>query len=94
MNNLNEYKNLKGKKFNSLEELKELGLYIIDEDEIVVENNIEEKCKERGMSISDLAKLTGLSRQNINAVTKNKMKPGIDFALKCSYVLNVPVEDI
>lgn len=81
-------------KIKSLEELKDRGLYIIEEDDIVVENNIEEMCKEKKILISDLAKLTGLSRQNINAVTKNKMKPGIDFALKCSFVLGVPVEEI
>lgn len=94
MNNQLEIKDLKNRRFKNIEELKKLGLYIIEEDEIVVENNIERMCKEKGMSISDLAKLTGLSRQNINAVTKNKMKPGIDFSLKCSYVLGVPVEDI
>lgn len=81
-------------KIKDLEELKLRGLYIIEEDELVVGNNIEKVCKEKNISISNLARITGLSRQNINAVTKNKMKPGIDFALKCSYVLDVPVEEL
>ena len=81
-------------KIKSLDELNKKGLYIIEDDNVVVENNIEKICKERGLLISDLARITGISRQNINAVTKNKMKPGIDFALKCSYVLGLPVEEI
>ncbi|WCK57723.1 helix-turn-helix transcriptional regulator (plasmid) [Aneurinibacillus sp. Ricciae_BoGa-3] len=79
---------------NSLEELKQRGLYIIDEDEVTVENHIMEKLQEKGLLVSDLAKLTGLSRQNINAVVKNKMKPGVDFALKVSYVLGLTVEEL
>jgi SPX domain protein involved in polyphosphate accumulation len=64
-------------KINSLSELKEKGLCIIDEDEPTVENHIMQILKEKGLLVSDLAKLTGISRQNINAVVKNKMKPGV-----------------
>lgn len=81
-------------KIKSLEELKKKGLYIIDEDEITVENHIMKILKEKGLLVSDLAKLTGISRQNINAVVKYKMKPGVDFAIKVSYVLGIPVEEL
>lgn len=81
-------------KINSLEELKTKGLSIIDEDETIVENRIMEKLQEKNLLVSDLAKLTGIARQNINVVVKHKMKPGIDFAIKVAYVLDVPVEEL
>lgn len=81
-------------KIKGLDELRERGLCIIDENETTVENHILKLLKERGLVLSDLAKLTGIPRQNISAVVKNKMKPGIDFALKVSYVLGVPVEEV
>ncbi|WP_180953936.1 helix-turn-helix transcriptional regulator [Bacillus sp. M6-12] len=81
-------------KIKSLAELKQKGLCIIDEDETTVENHIMTILKEKGLLVSDLAKLTGISRQNINAVVKNKMKPGVDFALKVSHVLGISVEEL
>lgn len=81
-------------KIDSLAELKQKGLCIIDEDEATVENHIMTILKEKGLLVSDLAKLTGISRQNINAVVKNKMKPGVDFALKVSHVLGIFVEEL
>lgn len=81
------------KKIHSLDELKAKGLCIMDGDE-TVEISILDLLKEKGLLISDLSKVTGISRQNINAVVKNKMKPGVDFALKVAYVLGVKVEDL
>lgn len=81
-------------KINDLSELKNRGLYIIDDDEITVKTRIPQVLKEKGLIASDLAKLTGISRQNINAVVKNNMKPGIDFALKTSFVLGKSVEEL
>jgi DNA-binding XRE family transcriptional regulator len=81
-------------KISSLAELKEKGLCIIEEDETTVENHIMHILQEKGLLVSDLAKLTGISRQNINAVVKNKMKPGVDFALKVSHVLGISVEEL
>lgn len=77
----------------SLSELYEQGLFIIDEG-VTVENRIMEILEEKQLRVSDLAKLTGISQQNITQVIKKKMKPGIDFALKVSYVLSVPVEEL
>ncbi|MDF2879480.1 MAG: hypothetical protein K0R54_37 [Clostridiaceae bacterium] len=81
-------------KIESLSYLTDMGLNIIDEDELVVSNKIMDILNEKELRVSHLAELTGIPRQNINAVVKNKMKPGIDFALKVSYVLNIPVEDL
>lgn len=81
-------------KINTLSELKEQGLCVFDDEEITLDNNLATILKKKELSPSDLAKITGISRQNINAVIKNKMKPGVDFALKVSYVLDVPIEEI
>ncbi|WPS85459.1 helix-turn-helix transcriptional regulator (plasmid) [Brevibacillus halotolerans] len=81
-------------KIKNLAELKEKGLYIIEDDEIVVETLLPQVLKEKGLLISDLAKLTGISRQNITAVARNTMKPGIDFVLKVSYVLGEPIDKL
>ena len=81
-------------KIKDLEELKDKELYII-EDSTVVENNILKIIKEKGITLSDLSKITGISRQNINSILKSSnKKPGIDFCLKVSYVLNMPVEQL
>lgn len=81
-------------KISNIKELENRGLYIIEDDVIVVNNNIIKILKEKELLISDLAKLTGISRQNINAVVKNKLKPGVDFALKVSHVLGITVEEL
>lgn len=80
-------------KLESLEELNEKG-YIIISDEPVITNKIAEILEEKELYPVDLSKMTGISRQNINAVMKGKMKPGIDFALKIAYVLDRKVEEI
>lgn len=66
-------------------------IIFLNEEEIEISNNLSDVLKDRGLNTSDLAKLTGISRQNINAVLHGKMKPGIDFALKVAHVLNMPV---
>jgi len=81
-------------RINELSELREKGLCIIEDDMITVKNNILTILDQKDLLISDLAKLTGISRQNINAVVRNKMKPGIDFVLKVSFVLGVPAEKL
>lgn len=80
-------------KLNNIDQITEMG-FIFLEDDMPVTIRIDEVLKERGLSPADLSKMTGISRQNINSVMKGKMKPGIDFALKVSYVLDLPVENI
>lgn len=41
-----------------------------------------------------LCKKTGITRQTMNVVLNGKMKPGVDFALKVSKVLQIPVEEL
>lgn len=83
------------KRLKDLSDLKEWGLCIIGDEEATVENKLQAILKEKGLLISDLSKLTGISRQNINAVIRNKMKPSIEFVLKVSFVLGLKnVDDI
>lgn len=81
-------------KINSLDELKEKGYVILSDDDVVVPNRIAEVLEEKGLTPPDLVKMTGISRQSINAVMKGKMKPGVDFVLKVAYVLDKHVEDL
>lgn len=82
------------KKINDLAELKESGLYIIEDDETLVDNTLLQVLKEKELNPSDLAKLTGISRQNINAIIHNKMRPGIDSVLKISFVLGEDITEL
>lgn len=82
------------KKINDLDELKKSGLYIIEDDETLVDNTLLQVLKEKELNPSDLAKLTGISRQNINAIVHNKMRPGIDSVLKISFVLGENITDL
>jgi Predicted transcriptional regulators len=81
-------------KINSLDELKGKGYVILSDDDIVVPNRIAEVLEEKGLTPPDLVKMTGISRQSINAVMKGKMKPGVDFVLKVAYVLDKHVEEL
>lgn len=75
------------------EELEKQGYCLYRERE-TVKNNIEKILGELNLTLSDLSRMTGISRQTLNAILKGKMKCGIEIALKISYVLNRPVEEI
>lgn len=81
------------KKINDLSELEKEGIIIIDDEDDTIIINLEEILEEKGLLISDLSKLTGISRQSINAVIRKKMKPSIEFVLKISYVLGIKEVD-
>lgn len=76
-------------KINDLNELENLGVHLIEDEQDTVGHRLQDILTEKGLLISDLSKLTGISRQNINAVMRNKMKPSIEFVLKVSYVLKL-----
>lgn len=42
----------------------------------------------------DLAKLTGCTRQTINAIEKNKYSPSLELAFKLAEILNVSIEEL
>lgn len=76
-----------------LQPLFEMG-YQIERKEQAVENRMEEIMLKKRVTLSTLGKMTGISKQTIHAVIKGRMKPGIDFALKVSTILQVPVEEL
>ena len=76
-----------------LEKLYEMG-YQIERKEQPIENKMEAVMLKKRVTSSSLVKLTGVSKQTMHAIMNGKMKPGIDFALKVSTVLQVPVEDL
>lgn len=76
-----------------LEKLFDMG-YQIERKEPPVHNNMEAVMLKKRMTSAGLVKSTGISKQTMHAVLSGKMKPGIDFALKVSSVLGVPVEDL
>ena len=80
-------------KINNIDEIERNG-YTIKEDENRLQNRIREKLKEKGLSQIELAKRTGISKQNISDIINNKFKPGIDFVLKIATVLEVSVEEL
>lgn len=80
-------------KLNSISELEEKGLILMDEG-LNIENHIDKYLKKKNITPGDLSKMSGLSRQSINSVMKGRMKPGIDFAMKVSYVLDTPIEEL
>ena len=80
-------------KLNSIYDLEKNGLMIMDEG-LNIENNIAKYLKKKNITPGDLSKMSGLSRQSINSVMKGRMKPGVDFALKVSYVLDTPIEEL
>lgn len=76
-----------------LEKLYELG-YDIEKKQQPVIVLLEEEMLNKRITTMTLCKKTGISRQTMNAVINGKMKPGVDFALKVSKVIGVPVEEL
>lgn len=77
-----------------LNELLSQGYCIIDDHALFVEHRMDEVMNEQGITMSSLAKKTGISRQQIHAIVKKQMIPRIDFVLKISSVLKKPVEEL
>jgi putative transcriptional regulator len=50
--------------------------------------------KGRGLTQEDLASKTGVSRQTIISIEKNKFIPGLDVALKISSSLEVSIDKL
>ena len=50
--------------------------------------------RDRGLTQEDLASKTGVSRQTIISIEKNKFIPGLDVALKISSSLEVSIDKL
>lgn len=85
---------LENLKIKSIDDLEKYNLVIIDNLEPSVTNNIDTVLKEKHLTPSNLSKMSGIGRQNLNEILKGKMKPNIGFALRIAKTLNKPVEEI
>lgn len=57
-------------------------------------HSLNELLNDRNLCISQLAQLTGVSKQSLGDVFRGKTIPAVDVAIKIAYVLGVAVEDI
>ena len=61
---------------------------------MTVENRIRARRKERGLSQEELARLCGVSRQNINAIENNKYDPTLSLAFHLARELDTTVDEL
>ena len=80
-------------KKDRFQKLYDLG-YDVEKKQQPVIIGLENVMMKKKITTMTLCKKTGISRQTMNAVMHGKMKPGVDFALKVSKVLGVPVEEV
>ena len=57
-------------------------------------NRVREYRKSCGLTQEQLALKTGVSRQTIISIEKNKFVPGLDVALKISGSLKIPISKL
>lgn len=57
-------------------------------------NRVKDYRKNAGLTQEELAVRSGVSRQTILSIEKNKFIPGLDVALKISKSLSVPIDKI
>ncbi|WP_442637610.1 helix-turn-helix transcriptional regulator [Rossellomorea marisflavi] len=78
---------------NRFQKLYDMG-YDIEKKRQPVIVELEEAMRKNKISSMTLCKKTGISRQTMSAVLNGNMKPGVDFALKVSKVIGIPVEEL
>ena len=59
-----------------------------------MKNNIKELRKLLELTQEDIATITGVTRQTINAIENNKYSPTLELAMKLAILFNKSVEDI
>lgn len=69
-------------------------IFIDDEKQNMLTNNLSDLIEDYGIGEADLSAITGLTRQNLNMIIQNRIKPSVDFALKVAAIFNKPVEEI
>ena len=57
-------------------------------------NRVKDFRKGGGLTQEELANRSGVSRQTIISIEKNKFIPGLDVALKISTSLNTPINKL
>lgn len=59
-----------------------------------MKNNIHEQRKQMKLSQAELADLTQVTRQTINAIENNKYDPSLDLAFSIAHILKTPIEKL
>lgn len=93
--NINNYMN-KLMKFKSLREFEEMGFVLLSNEVInnTINNNLQKILIAKRITISELSRKTGVSKQVISSSIVKNTKIGLDSAIKISRVLETPIEDI
>lgn len=60
----------------------------------VLQNNIQAKRKDAGMTQQDLADSVGVTRQTIIAIEKGNYVPSVTLALSLGHIFQLPVEQL
>ena len=55
---------------------------------------IKEVAKEKGISLSSLASMVGITQPNMSNIANNKNKPSLDTLEKIANALNVPITEL
>lgn len=80
-------------KVDSLQQLHAMG-YQSEIPGIKVTNNLATLLKEHRVTVTELAKVSGVSRQTVDSFVSHKSSPNVEIALKIAHIFQVPVESI
>lgn len=82
--------------FESLDEFEKMGFIFLDNHVLnnTIDNMLQEILIAKRITISELSRMTGVSKQVISKSITNNSKIGLDSAIKISYVLGTPIEEI
>lgn len=61
---------------------------------VLMKNSITTRRKRLNLSQAEVAQLTGVTRQTINAIENNKYDPSLSLAFKLAHVLNTTVDQL
>lgn len=59
-----------------------------------VEVLLKEIRKEKGISLQQLAKTTGISTSHLNYIEKNEKEPSLSIAVRIAQALNIKLEEL
>ena len=59
-----------------------------------MKNTIATRRKQRNLSQAELAQLTAVTRQTINAIENNKYDPSLSLAFKLAAILETTVDEL
>lgn len=80
--------------FSSIEEMHEAGYYFASEiPKVKIKQAWIELAKQKGYSVPELARLTGLHRQSIYAAMANNTQLSLESAFRISFILGVSMEE-